>query len=90
VCYYLVVADSPAEQKVQLLIGSDDGVKAWVNGKQVHRNQAHRAIAFGQDKVTVDLKSGRNTILLKVENGDGPGGVALSIGSSLPLTLATQ
>jgi hypothetical protein len=90
VCYYLVYAESPSDQRVQLLIGSDDGVKAWLNGRQVHRNQAHRAIGSAQDKVDVDLKTGRNVIVLKVENGDGPGGVALSIASSAPLTLSTH
>ncbi len=83
-------ADSAADQEATLLIGSDDGNRVWVNGKEVHRYRGTRAIGFAQDKVPVQLKSGRNTIVLKVENYSGPGGVALSVQSAAPLEMRTQ
>jgi putative membrane-bound dehydrogenase-like protein len=90
VFYYAVFADSAADQEATLLIGSDDSNRVWVNGRQVHRFKGSRAIGFAQDKVHVQLKTGRNTIILKVENNSGPGGVALSVQSAAPLEMRTQ
>lgn len=55
----------------QLLIGSDDDIKVWVNGQMVHRNQVKRSVARDQDVVPVSLREGVNRILLKIINGDG-------------------
>ncbi len=57
--------------KAMLLIGSDDGVKVWLNNKVVHQNNASRGAAPDQDTIAVDLKSGWNSLLLKVVNGSG-------------------
>ncbi|MGE0608186.1 MAG: hypothetical protein AB7O62_13910, partial [Pirellulales bacterium] len=88
--YYLVHADSAADQTAELLIGSDDGCKVWVNGKQVHEFKGSRAVGYAQDRVKTPLRAGRNTILLKVENTNGPGGVALSIAAPSGLEIKTQ
>lgn len=88
--YYAIYADSSADQDVTLLLGSDDACKVWVNGKQAHVHRGTRAIAAGQDKIATKLKSGRNTIVVKVENFSGPGGVALSISAPATLQLQTQ
>ena len=57
---------SPADQDVQLQIGSDDGVKAWVNGKLVHANNANRGCKPGDDKAKAHLAKGWNTVLMKI------------------------
>jgi hypothetical protein len=88
--FYAVYADSAAEQDATLLLGSDDSAVVWVNGRQVHQFDGSRAIAFAQDKIPVRLSTGRNTILVKVENHSGPGGVALSVRAASPLQLHTQ
>ena len=88
--YFLVYADSSADQEVELLIGSDDANKVWVNDRQVHQYKGSRAVGYAQDRVKTQLKSGRNTILIKVENYNGPGGVALSVSSPSPLQLRTR
>jgi putative heme-binding domain-containing protein len=80
--YFLVYTDSAADQDVGLLIGSDDGCMVWLNGEPVHKHNVTRAIGFAQDRVRAKLKSGRNVIVIKVINGDGPGGVSLGITSS--------
>jgi len=56
----------PKETKASLEIGSDDGVKLWLNGKLVHANNVMRPIAAGQDKAQATLKEGPNDFLLKV------------------------
>ncbi len=60
-------------------IGSDDGVKVWVNGVQVHANNASRAAAPGQDKAAVQLKKGNNPVLVKVTQGSGGWAFCLKI-----------
>jgi putative heme-binding domain-containing protein len=89
-CYYLVYADSAADQQSTLLIGSDDSVRVWVNGEEVHRWQGSRAVGYAQDRVAAALRAGRNTIVLKVENTNGPGGVALSIAAPATVEVKTR
>lgn len=54
-----------------LELGSDDGVKAWLNGKVVAADNAVRPVAPGQTKAPVTLNQGWNTLLLKVTQGGG-------------------
>ena len=58
-------------QDVLLELGSDDGLKVWLNGQVVHANNATRPCTPGQDKVKVLLKQGVNTLLLKITQGGG-------------------
>jgi HEAT repeat protein len=62
---------SPKEQKAQLEMGSDDGIKVWLNGELVHANNATRPASPGQDKAEVTLKEGWNPVLVKVTQGGG-------------------
>jgi hypothetical protein len=65
---------SPREQKATLQLGTDDGVKVWLNGKQIHANNAARGVAVDEDKIPVSLQQGVNELLLKVTNGGGDWG----------------
>ena len=60
---------SPKEQKAKLELGSDDGVKVWLNGQLVHANNAERPAVPGQDKADVTLKEGSNPMLVKLDAG---------------------
>lgn len=62
---------SPDEQALTLYLGSDDGIKVWLNGKLVHANILVRAVAPNQDKVSVVLQPGENRLLLKIVNLQG-------------------
>ena len=62
---------SPQAQQARLEVGSDDGIKVWLNGKVVHTNNALRGLVPGDDKVPVSLREGWNTLLLKVTNDSG-------------------
>jgi hypothetical protein len=59
---------SPTQQLARLDIGSDDGVKVWLNGKPVHSKNALRALKPGEDKVVTTLSQGWNRLVLKVTN----------------------
>jgi putative heme-binding domain-containing protein len=86
--YFAVVAESASSQPATLHIGSDDGVQVWVNGKKVHDNKVTRALAPAQDKVPVELKQGRNVILLKVDQGNGDAGAILAVEAKANVTLS--
>jgi len=58
-------------QKVLLELGSDDGVKLWLNDELVHANNALRGHESGQDIVEVHLEKGWNPVLMKITQGVG-------------------
>jgi len=62
---------SPAAQKLVLEVGSDDAIKAWVNGQVVMADNALRSIAPAQDRAEVELQQGWNELMLKVVNAAG-------------------
>ena len=71
VCYALTYVYSPKARAAELMIGSDDAVKVWVNGKQVWSNFVARGANEDQDKAEAELNKGWNEILAKVENTYG-------------------
>ncbi len=56
---------------VVMRLASDDAVKAWVNGGQVHANNVYRPMTFDQDAAPVRLSKGWNLLLLKVTQDEG-------------------
>ncbi len=57
---------SDEEKPARLEIYTDDGVKAWLNGKLIHANNINRGIPDEPDTVNVTLKEGINHLMLKV------------------------
>ena len=73
-CSYAVInAVSKVTKKgVEAKVGSDDSVKVWMNGKEVHKNPVNRGANDFQDTFKVDLKKGDNVFMVKVcERGGG-------------------
>ena len=62
---------SPQKQRVLLKVGSDDGVRIWLNGKLVHDNPAQRGMQRDNDVVPVTLHKGINFLLVKIDQGGG-------------------
>jgi hypothetical protein len=58
-------------QKVLFEIGSDDGIKVWLNDKLVHSKNIMRGHNQAEDIVAVSLKEGWNTVLMKITQGTG-------------------
>ncbi|UCD48989.1 MAG: linear amide C-N hydrolase [Phycisphaerales bacterium] len=69
--------ESKESRTVQLEIYTDDGVKAWLNGKLVHGNNLGRVLPTTPDKVTVTLNEGTNDLMLKVTQNVGPWGATV-------------
>ncbi len=64
VCY----VQSPKEQKVLLKTGSDDQALAYLNGKEILKQDQARALEKDQDTTEVTLRAGENVLVLKVVN----------------------
>jgi hypothetical protein len=66
VAYVKTWIKSDKRRQAILETGSDDGIKAWLNGKLVHANNAARAAIPGSDKTKITLNEGWNKLLLKI------------------------
>lgn len=67
VAYAYCTIDSPADQQVTALLGSNDGATVWCNGQQVHHIHIKRSLIPDEDRIPLDLKKGRNHVLVKIE-----------------------
>lgn len=68
----------------EIKLGTDDGVNVMFNDKLVFKHRRHEAAQPGRDSIAVEFQQGKNTLLLKVSNGNNPHGVyctALTPGS---------
>jgi HEAT repeat protein len=66
VVYLKTFVHVPTAQPVSLEIGSDDGIKLWVNGELVHVNNAVRGLTPGQDRAKASLREGWNEFRAKI------------------------
>ena len=71
IVYALAYVLSPDERRTYALVGSDDGVRLWLNDELIHTNPAYRPASPDQDRVPVTLKKGWNKVLLKILQGAG-------------------
>ena len=70
---------APNQQKARLEIGSDDGVKVWLDGRLVHANNVARSLQPNSDNVEVTLNQGWNPLLLKVTQNNAGWGFCLRV-----------
>lgn len=61
----------PQDLDAWLGIGSDDGLKIWLNGELVHDGWVRRISRIDDDIVPLKLKAGHNRILIKIQNAVG-------------------
>jgi hypothetical protein len=72
VCYAVSYIYSPEERVIPLFLGSDGGIKAFFNNKQIYRFVNTRIPPPEQTEIYIRVKKGWNQLLLKVENTSGP------------------
>ena len=65
---------SAVPRRLRLALGSDDAIRVFVNGKQVHGNKALRGVRKAQDKVDIQLEAGENALVVKIINNAGQSG----------------
>ena len=69
---------------LDISLGRDDAIKVFLNGKSVLAKEVTGGVAADQDKLTLQLKAGRNDLLLKIVNAGGPSGFYFSTKASIP------
>jgi CubicO group peptidase (beta-lactamase class C family) len=68
ICYALARIDMEKAEKALIGLGSDDGVKVWLNGREVHRNYIDRGLKVDDDIFEISLNEGSNQLLIKIIN----------------------
>jgi hypothetical protein len=80
VAYALTYLHAPEDMDATLAIGSDDLAIAWLNGEQVYRyDKAGRAYTSKDDRVSIKLRKGSNTLLVKINQGGGDWGFCVHV-----------
>lgn len=65
--YGTVVAD--AATTIEVPMGSDDGIRLWLNGRLIHDKDLPRGLDPYEDLVKMDLQPGVNHVLIKISQG---------------------
>jgi hypothetical protein len=66
---------SPTARAIDLSLGSDDGIRLFLTGEEVYTNEVNRPLTADEDKATIELAAGRNTLVYKIVNTGGPSGI---------------
>jgi HEAT repeat protein len=69
----------PTAHAVSFQLGSDDGIKLWVNGEMTHANNIDRGVTPGEDRAKANLRQGWNDVLAKITQNGGGCGLSLRI-----------
>lgn len=72
--YLYRILSAPRADKVTFSLGSNDGIRVWLNGKAIHNNRTKRAVAADQDTVQAELAAGENVLLMKIVDAGGAHG----------------
>ena len=65
------VLESPVARPAQMAVGSDDTLTVWLNGKEVYKFGGNRGYSPEDVRFDVELKKGKNLLLVKCGNGGG-------------------
>jgi CubicO group peptidase (beta-lactamase class C family) len=68
VAYAFCYIRSQKEQDALFYLGSDDGVKVWINGELAHKNYVGRRLNHRDDRFVSTLHKGLNPVLVKVSD----------------------
>ena len=71
VAYAFSYIYSPKKQEAILWLGSDDRVKVFLNGLEIHKVPFGRGLRPDEDKINVILQKGWNRLMLKLDQGSG-------------------
>ncbi|MED6334884.1 MAG: hypothetical protein VYE81_05740 [Planctomycetota bacterium] len=60
-----------SDRDVRIHLGSDDGVKVWLNGELLIQRAIGRGVNLYDEALVLPMKEGTNHLLVKVVNGEG-------------------
>jgi len=58
---------APQAQDAELWLGSDEGLRVWLNGKRVYDHQGRRRHRLPSDREQIRVREGRNTLLVRAD-----------------------
>ena len=82
-CGYCTPGMIVSARDVVLRMGSDDGIKVWVNGQLAHFHEVGRAYRADADVAPARLIAGVNRIFVKVHNCTGGWGFGVAVPRAL-------
>ncbi len=62
---------SRTDRKAEMVVGSDDTLTVWLNGREVYKFDGRRLYGSDQARFEVSLRRGSNRIVIRCGNGDG-------------------
>jgi hypothetical protein len=79
VAYAYCTIESPDKREVTALLGSNDGVTVYCNGREVYHVHGKRSLIADEDQIPLALEKGKNHLLIKVEQWKGGWGLAFRL-----------
>ncbi len=79
--YRMITVSNPSSP-MPVSLGSDDGVKVYLNGEMILSRDVSRGAAAGQENIELPLKDGVNHLLIKIMNFGGDSGFYFSTAAS--------
>ncbi|MDA0336642.1 MAG: DUF362 domain-containing protein, partial [bacterium] len=81
ICVVYAYAEFTADkdQAAELWLGSDEGLKVWINGEQVYMYEGRRRHRLPNDRETIRIHEGGNTVLVRADQGRGGFDFSLNI-----------
>lgn len=86
--YLYRTIEVPVPGPLEIKLGRDDSIKVWLNGKNVLAKEAAGPAAADQEKVTLQLESGVNHLLVKIVNAKDASGFYFSSKQDPPKNIA--
>lgn len=65
----------PSERELEVSLGSDDGLQVFLDGEMVFEKRVNRGAAVDQDRTKLKLTAGVHTMVMKIVNTGGIGGM---------------
>ncbi len=90
VAYGLNYIESPDRRKVEFQVGSDDGIRIWLNGEMIMDRHEHGAVELRNYSSTAELLPGWNELLVKIEEGKGDWAFCISISDARDLRVSAH
>ncbi|MFH1571862.1 MAG: DUF362 domain-containing protein, partial [Gemmatimonadota bacterium] len=66
VAYAYAEFAAPRSQEAELWVGSDEPMAVWINGEEVYRFERSRRHDLPNDEETIQIREGRNAVLVEV------------------------
>jgi hypothetical protein len=79
VAYAYRTIEADVDKTIQVSMGTNDGVKLWLNGELLLSSKASRVARPGDELVALPLKRGTNTVLLKIDQLGGGWGFYFAV-----------